>query len=95
VAKPEREIIMQELEKQIRDRQKELAEIKKEQAVLRLRPCRGDSEIRAKDAKFDELDKRATIIGKTIGDLTRKRQLLISESTTRGSYDSRCSDNSS
>ena len=84
-----------ELEKQIRDLQKELAEIKKDQSVLRLQPCQGDSEIREKDEKFDELDKRATIVRETIRELTRKRQLLISETTTKGSYDSHCTDNSS
>ena len=84
-----------ELEKEIRDLQKELAEIKKDQSVLRLQPCRGDSEIMAKDAKFDELARRATIISETIRDLTRKRQLSISESTSRGIYDSPNSGNSS
>jgi uncharacterized coiled-coil DUF342 family protein len=80
-----------ELEKEIRDLQKGLAEVQKDRAVLRLQPCRGDSEIREKDAKFDELDKRAETLRKTIRDLTRKRQLLISESTKRGSYDFLCS----
>ena len=80
--------MIKELEKQIRDLQKELAEVKKDQAALRLQPCRGDSEIRGKDAKIDELDRRAKNINETIRDLTRKRQLLISESTTRGSYNS-------
>ena len=84
-----------ELENKIRDLQKELAEIKKDQSVLRLQPCRGDSEIMAKDAKFDELDRRAKIIRETIRDLTRKRQLVISESTSRGSYDFPNSRNSS
>jgi len=79
---------MQELENQIRDQQKELTEVQKDQSLLRLQPCRGDSEIRKKDEKFDELDKRAGTIRETIRDLTRKRQLLISQSTTRGSYDS-------
>ena len=77
--------MIKELEKEIRDLQKEQAEITKDQSVLRLQPCRGDSEIMAKEAKFDELDRRATIIRETIRDLTRKRQLLISESTSRGS----------
>jgi len=80
-----------ELEKEIRDLQKGLAEVQKDQALLRLQPCRGDSELKEKDAKFDELDKRAETLRKTIRDLTRKRQLLISESTKRGSYDSLCS----
>ena len=74
-----------ELENQIRDLQKELAEIQKDQAVLRLQPCRGDSDIKGKDAKFDELDRRAKAINETIRGMTRKRQLLISESTIRGS----------
>jgi chromosome segregation ATPase len=87
--------MIKELEQKIRDLQKELAEVQKDQAVLRLQPCQGDSEIREKDAKFDDLDKRAKTIRETIRDLTRKRQLLISESATRGSYDSHCSDNSS
>jgi predicted nucleic acid-binding Zn-ribbon protein len=87
--------MIKQLENQIRDLQKELAEIQKDQAVLRLQPCRGDSEIRGKDAKFDELDRRATTIRETIRDLTRKRQLLISESTIRGSNESPSSNNSS
>jgi hypothetical protein len=73
--------MIKELENQIRDLQRELAEIQKDQAVLRLQPCRGDSEIRGKDAKFDELDRRAKAINETIRSMTRKRQLLISEST--------------
>jgi predicted nucleic acid-binding Zn-ribbon protein len=79
--------MIQQLEKQIRDLQKELAEVQKGQAALRLQACRGDSEIREKDGKLEELDMRAKIINRTIHDLTRKRQLLISESTSRGTYD--------
>jgi len=86
--------MIKELEKEIRDLQKELAGVQKDQAVLRLQPCRGDSDIKGKDAKFDELDKRAKNINETIHDLTRKHQLFISESTTRGSYDSSNSNNS-
>ena len=76
--------MIKQLENQIRDLQKELVEIQKDQAVLRLQPCRGDSEIRGKDAKFDELDRRAKAINETIRGMTRKRQLLISESALRG-----------
>ena len=77
--------MIKQLENQIRDLRKELAEIQKDQAVLRLQPCRGDSDIRGKDAKFDELDRRAKAINETIRGMTRKRQLLISESAIRGS----------
>jgi hypothetical protein len=84
-----------ELENQIRDLQKELAAIQKDQAFLRLRPCRGDSEISEEAEKFDELDRRGKIINETIRDLTRKIQLLISESAIRGSNKSPSSNNSS
>jgi len=87
--------MIKQLENQIRDLQKELAAIQKDQAALRLQPCRGDSEIRGKDAKFDELDRRAKAINETIRGMTRKRQLLISESTIRGSNESPSSNSSS
>ena len=64
-----------ELENQIRHLEKELADVQKEIAALRLQPCRGDSEIAKKDAKFDELDRRAKIINESIRGLTRKLQL--------------------
>jgi len=38
--------MVEELEKQIRDLQKDLAEVQRQQTVLRLLPCMGDSEIR-------------------------------------------------
>ena len=72
--------MIKQLEKQIRDLQKELAEVQKGQAALYLQPCRGDSEIREKDAKLEELDRRAKTINGTIHDLQRKRQGLMSGS---------------
>jgi len=81
--------MIKQLENQIRDLRRELAEIQKDQSLLRLQPCRGDSEVMAKDAKIDELERRAKSIRETIRDVTRKRQLLISQSTTRESYESR------
>jgi hypothetical protein len=80
--------MIKQLENQIRDLQKELAEIKKNQAVLRLQPCLGDSEIREKDEKLDEMDGRAKALNETIRDMTRKRQLLLSESAPRTTYNS-------
>ncbi len=77
--------MIKELEKQIRDLQKELAEVRKEQAALRLQPCRGDLEIREKDEKSDELERRAKAISETIRDLDRKRQRLMTESTIKES----------
>ena len=89
------EKMIKQLENQIRDLQKELAGVQKDQAVLRLQPCRGDSEIRKKDEKLDELDRRAKIINENIRDLTRKLQLLISESNKGASCNSPNSNKSS
>jgi predicted nucleic acid-binding Zn-ribbon protein len=79
--------MINQLESQIRDLKKELAEIKRNQAALRLQPCLGDSEIREKEEKFDELDGRASVINETVRDLTRKHQLLLSEAAPRTTYD--------
>jgi len=87
--------MIKQLENQIRDLQSELADLQKEIAALSIQPCRGDSEIMAKDQKYDELNQRAANIRKTIWDLTRKRQLLISESNKEASCDSLNSSDSS
>jgi hypothetical protein len=79
--------MINQLENQLRDLKKELAEVKKNQALLRLQPCLGDLEIREKDEKMSELDGRATALTETIRDLTRKHQLLLSESAPRTTYD--------
>ena len=78
--------MIKQLENQIRDLQKELAEIKKNQAALRLQPCLGDSEMREKEEKLEELNGRAKAVNETLRDLTRKRQLLLSESAPRTTY---------
>jgi hypothetical protein len=77
-----------QLEIQIRDLKKELAGIKKDQIILRIQPCQGDSDITEKDEKIDELDRRAKAINETLRRMTRKRQLLISEPAIRGSNES-------
>jgi chromosome segregation ATPase len=87
--------MIMDLEEQIRGLRRELAEVEREQADLRLQPCKGDSEIAKKDAKFDELDRKGAILRKTIVDLTRKLQLLISQSNKEASCDSPSSGNSS
>jgi len=78
--------MIKQLENQIRDLQKELAELKKELADLRLQPCLGDSELRAKEEKLEELDGRATVTNETLRDLTKKRQLMLSQSAPRTIY---------
>jgi hypothetical protein len=85
--------MIKKLQKEIRGLQRELVEVEKGQALLRLQPCRGDSEIRKKEANFDELERRAKLLSETILDLNRKRRLLISKSTPKGDYDSPSSEN--
>lgn len=75
--------MVKQLENQIWDLQKELAEIKKNQSVLRLQPCLGDSEIKEKEEKFEELDRRVKALNDTIRDTTRKRQLMIFQAPKR------------
>ena len=75
--------MISQLERRVRNLQKELAEVQKEQAVLRLQPCRGDSEIWEKDRKREELDGRAKTISETIRGLERKRQKLMAESNIK------------
>jgi predicted nucleic acid-binding Zn-ribbon protein len=77
-----------ELEKEIRDLQKELTEVKKQQNLLRLKPCQGDSEIQKKEEELDELEKRIRIIKENIYGLERKRHSLISESTIKEASES-------
>ncbi len=75
--------MIKEIEKEIRELQRELGDIQKEQAALTLQPCRGDSEIRKKDDKLEDLDTRARKITRTLHDLQRKRQRLMSESVLK------------
>jgi peptidoglycan hydrolase CwlO-like protein len=87
--------MLKELDQKIWDLEKELADVQKEIAALRIQPCRGDSEIMAKDEKYDELNRGVANIRKNIWDLKRKRQLLISESNRGATCDSPDSKSSS
>jgi len=79
--------MINQLENQIRDLKKELAEIKKNQALLRLQPCLGDPEIRKKEERFIELEGRAAALNESVRGLTKKYQLLLSGSAPRTAYD--------
>lgn len=80
--------MIKELEKQIQGLQKEVAEVRRQQAALRLQPCRGDLEIREKEGKIEELDSRAKTLNGTVHDFQRKRQMLMSESVVKGRSES-------
>ncbi len=75
--------MVKQLENEIRDLQKELAELKKTQSVLRLHPCMGDAEIKVKEEKSEELDRRIKTLNAALRDMTRKRQLMIYQDTIK------------
>jgi len=77
-----------QIERQVRDLQKEMAEAQRERDLLRLRPCRGDMEIREKDEGLDRLDKRIESIQSLIRELGKKRREGMSAAVKRGEYES-------
>ena len=83
--------MMKQIERQVRNLQKEMAEAQRERDLLRLRPCRGDMEIREKDEGLDRLDKRIESIRAQIRELEKKRRGMMSEAVKRGEYESPCS----
>jgi septal ring factor EnvC (AmiA/AmiB activator) len=81
-------IMMKQIERQIRDPQKELNEAQKKQSALRLQPCKGDATIRKKEEKLEELDERIRSIRESIRELERKRQEVMSEPLKKNGYES-------
>jgi len=62
-----------------------MAEAQRERDLLRLRPCRGDMEIREKDGGLDRLDKRIESIQSLIRELGKKRREVMSAAVKGGS----------
>jgi predicted nucleic acid-binding Zn-ribbon protein len=77
-----------QIDRQVRDLQRALAEIEKEQSSLRLQPCKGDAEIRAKEGKLEDLDKRARSIRESIRESERKNQERMFEPFKKEEYES-------
>jgi hypothetical protein len=80
--------MIKQIERQIRDLQKEAAEIQKEETATRLQPCKGDAQIRQKEDKLAELDQRTRIIRESIRELERKKQAAMSEPFKKDGYES-------
>ena len=80
--------MIKQIERQIRDLQKELNEVQKEETALHLLPCKGDATIRKKEEKLEELDKRVRSVKESIRELERKRQEVMSEPVKRDGYES-------
>jgi hypothetical protein len=80
--------MIKQIERQVRDLQKELNEVQKKQAALRLQPCTGDVTIRKKEEKLEDLGKRIRSLKESIREPERKRQEVISEPLKREGYES-------
>ena len=76
-----------QIERQVRELQRELMEVQKEWDLLRLQPCWGDVEIRKKDESLYGLEKRINAIHEKIRELERKRREMMSESIRKADYE--------
>ena len=72
--------MIKQIERQVRDLQKEFSEVQKEWNLVRLQPCRGDGDIRQKDEKLNGLEQRMDAIQDQIRELERKRRDVLSGS---------------
>ena len=71
--------MIKQIERQVRELQKELTEAQNEWDSVRLQPCWGDVEIRQKDELLDGLEKRMDAIQEKMRELERKRREMMSE----------------
>ncbi len=62
----------EEIERQIKETRKALAELQKKRTALRFRPCRGDRELLQKDQALDALDKEIVALNKKGSQLESK-----------------------
>jgi DNA repair exonuclease SbcCD ATPase subunit len=79
---------IKQLERQIRDLQKELFDAKKEADLLRLQPCTGDFELRKKDEAMTEIEARVEAINQNIRELGKKRRETMSTAMKNSVYES-------
>jgi hypothetical protein len=79
---------VKQLERQIRDLQKELFDAKKEADLLRLQPCTGDFELRKKDEAMTEIEARVEAINQNIRELEKKRRETMSTAMKNSVYES-------
>jgi predicted RNase H-like nuclease (RuvC/YqgF family) len=70
--------MIKNVERQIRELQRELLDLQKERNLIILQPCRGDREIRQKDEKIADFGKRMLTIERTIRELEKKRREMMS-----------------
>ncbi len=80
--------MIKQIEGQVRELQKKLAETQKERNLRRLQPCKGDLEIRQKDEEIDRLDKSIAFLNQQIRESEKKRREIIPESLKKPGYES-------
>jgi hypothetical protein len=80
--------MIKQIERKVREMQKELAETQKERNLLRLQPCQGDLEIRKKEEGLDNIDKRIESLNLQILELDKKRREIMSENIKKTDYES-------
>lgn len=80
--------MIKQIERQVRELQRELMEAQKEWDLVRLQPCWGDAEIRQKDESLDGLEKRIDALHEKIRELERKRREMMSEGIKKADYES-------
>jgi CII-binding regulator of phage lambda lysogenization HflD len=79
---------VKQIERQIRDLQKDLLDAKKEADLLRLQPCTGDFELRKKEEAMTEIENRIDTINQNIRELEKKRREMMSTAAKDFGYDS-------
>jgi chromosome segregation ATPase len=80
-----------QIERQLRESQRELTDAQREKEKLRLRPCRGDAEILQKEKNLEEIDNRIEILKNDIRGLERKQREATLGERKVGEYESPCS----
>jgi hypothetical protein len=79
---------VKQIERQIRDLQKEVLEAKKEADLLRLQPCTGDFELRKKEEAMTDIENRMDTINQNIRELEKNRREMMSTAAKDFSYES-------
>jgi len=78
---------VKQLERRIRELQKELTDARKETDLLRLQPCTGDFELRKKDEAMSEIESRVETINQNIRELEKKRREMMSTAVKDSGYE--------
>ncbi len=62
----------EEIERQIKENKKVLAELQKKRGALRFQPCRGDRELIQKDEALEKLDREIEEVNKKAAQLEKR-----------------------